>query len=68
MWLADPEANLFLIITNSTLKPDNTFVMGQGIGKQAHTKLSVNRSPKPATAMGHMVRYRFISGTFSPVI
>ncbi len=38
MWSAYPEADLFLITTNSTLQPGNILVMGRGIAKQARER------------------------------
>ena len=38
MWSVYPEADLFLITTNSTLKPGNILVMGRGIAKQARER------------------------------
>lgn len=38
MWSVYPKADLFLITTNSTLKPGNILVMGRGIAKQARER------------------------------
>jgi hypothetical protein len=51
MWSAYPQADLFLITTNSTLKNDGCLVMGKGIALEA-----AQRFPGPAPQTRHRRR------------
>lgn len=50
MWTAYEPADLFLITTNSTIRPDGALVMGRGIARQAR-----DRFPGLAEVLGQHI-------------